>query len=294
MNNKKHVAKYNSEVKVSHSVFNTLHPKLQASILKRKADRVQLEKEKEQRLEEEREQKHETPTPKPSKGERFAELANIHGFHPVGQYLNYERDAVSAISPEMTKKVKEMPSLSNFELKDIIPPLILKLKVGDVINANRSSGYMGDGGDGRDVGYTLKFVIKSINKDHTEFKVEHRQEKYTVKFKPDKQLYLYSIGSPYSWTLPNASVDGLYTSLAEKKEYTSRQRMASALSYEKYLNKQRNLRESKNYEKMTADQLMSIYKRWSQTEHKKIRGITTLKKPQLIEIVKKYNMADSI
>jgi hypothetical protein len=174
----------------------------------------------------------------------------------------------------------------------------MKLKVGDILDANRSSGYMGGGGDSRDAGYTLKFVIKSINKDHTEFKVENKKDKYTVKFKPDKYLELYSTGSPYSWTLPNAKVDGLYASLSEKKEYRPKlekyNMIANDTSIDKSLKKQKDLRESKNYEKMSADQLMSIYRHWSQTENKQIRGITTLKKPQLVEIVKKYNMADSI
>jgi len=64
MNNKKHVAKYDSGVKISHSVFDTLQPKLQESILKRKADKQanrQLKEEKEMK-----ESPKEPPIPKPS------------------------------------------------------------------------------------------------------------------------------------------------------------------------------------------------------------------------------------
>ena len=56
-------------------------------------------------------QKVPAPAPKPSKGERFASLANIFGFEPVGQYLDDEREAVSLISPEMTKKVRNLQPL---------------------------------------------------------------------------------------------------------------------------------------------------------------------------------------
>ena len=135
------VAKYPSAVNVRHSVFSRLHPALQLSILRRKAEKgakesdmrkkvgqFVLEREEREKArmarqkqkKDEREQKHETPdeTPLSPASVPFRELKEKKGrlkrLADIGM-LDYlteaESKAVSGISPEMAEKVRKNPPL---------------------------------------------------------------------------------------------------------------------------------------------------------------------------------------
>jgi hypothetical protein len=85
----KTVSNYQSNVPIRHSVFNSLSPALQLSILRRKAQKKELKEKK----------------------ERFGRLANIDNFGMADFLTEPESKAVSGISPEMTEKVKKLPQL---------------------------------------------------------------------------------------------------------------------------------------------------------------------------------------
>ena len=105
MNNKKHVAKYDGEVKVSHSVFNTLHPVFQASILKRKADR--------ERLKEEKEQKHETPAEAPRNAR--SESAKVIRDLVKDAKEQVRKGATTEVTNELTEKIRRKLNLHGAE-----------------------------------------------------------------------------------------------------------------------------------------------------------------------------------
>jgi hypothetical protein len=108
MNNRKHVAKYDSGVKISHSVFGTLQPKLQESILKRKAD-----KQSDRRFKEEKEMKEsqkEPPIPK----------ASVVKHSEIKEYSEKEkREAVKSFGHWVWRRFDaDEVNTSYFKLKD--------------------------------------------------------------------------------------------------------------------------------------------------------------------------------
>lgn len=109
MNNKKHVAKYDGEVKVSHSVFNTLHPVFQASILKRKADR--------ERLKEEKEQKHEAPAEAPRNARSIARSESAKVIRDLVKDAKEQvrKGATTEVTNELTEKIRRKLNLHGAE-----------------------------------------------------------------------------------------------------------------------------------------------------------------------------------
>jgi hypothetical protein len=59
---------------------------------------------------------------------------------------------------------------------------------------------------------------------------------------------------------------------------------------EKAQSKKMALEESKDYEKMSKDQLLRIYDKWSEANKKRLSNIKIAKKDKVIELIKKYKM----
>ena len=200
---------------------------------------------------------------------------------------------------EPAKKVapapkKEEKSKSLYELS---PPLVKELKVGDILSSYRFGNYMGDGGDGRDVGYHYNGKIVKINKDHTIFDIESQKSR-----KPEivKASLIYSGGriklGKDMWGIPGGknAYGGIMRNQREYEEY-----FQPLVDYfeskdtgkkDKAEEKRMQIKESKDYEKMSKDQLLQIYEKWSIANGKRISNIKTAKKDKIIELVKQYKM----
>jgi hypothetical protein len=220
----KTVAKYQSNVPVKHSIvnraFNRLSPALQLSILRRKAQK-QADKEI-------KESPKKSPIPKPTKGERFAKLANIHGFIPIAQYLDDERGAISAISPEMTKKIKELPQ------EYPIPPLVRRLKVGDSLGIQYKTAMIGSRYTITDIEYRISgtkqlYQFYEYNSDDGLFiRAKDEENKVLIKLLVDPNGFLLKeLESDIRRKGPvEISIDGyrivdnIYATQSEAKKYT--------------------------------------------------------------------------
>jgi len=165
-----------------------------------------------------------------------------------------------------------------------IPEYIKSLKVGDKINYGQSSHYMGDGGDGRDVGYS---VIRSIIKvlPRNQYEVEGRYSDQTEKFgiTPDG-LWLKHL--PYSY-FKVYSINGTTPS----KDLESKQAEYSIM-------KSRSIRE-KHAEKACIDwrnstkyELQNMIEQYFSARGKRMTNIGTAKKEKLIEIIEKYKIRE--
>lgn len=198
-------------------------------------------------------------------------------------------------------------------LYELSPPLVKELKVGDILNNARSGGYMGDGGDSRDVGYSYTGKIVKINKDHTIFDVESNKHKHSPKIERVSLM-----PSPYHggkvqlgkdrWDIPGSKNfrlsterGGGYTFIStiyrNKEEYDQYEQplqdyfdSKKEARSNKDAEKRDALKESKNYEKMSKDDLLRIYQKWSNANGKILTNMGTATKDKLIELIKKYNM----
>lgn len=206
---------------------------------------------------------------------------------------------VKFVEPAPAKKDEPAPKAQVKEksLYELSPPLVKELKVGDMLNNYRSGGYMGDGGDSRDVGYSYKGKIVKINKDHTIFDIEsqkHREPEMV------RASLIYSSGRVIlgkdMWGIPGAknAYGGIMRNQREYEEYfqplVDYFESKDAGKKDKAQEKKMALKESKDYEKMAKDQLLRIYNKWSEANGKAISNIRTAKKDKLIELIKKYNM----
>jgi len=169
-------------------------------------------------------------------------------------------------------------------LKREIPEYIKSLKVGDKITYGQSSHYMGDGGDGRDVGYS---VIRSIIKvlPRNQYEVEGRYSDQTEKFgiTPDG-LWLKHL--PYSY-FKVYSINGT----TPPKDLESKQAEYSIM-------KSRSIRE-KHAEKACIDwrnstkyELQNMIEQYFSARGKRMTNIGTAKKEKLIEIIEKYKIRE--
>ena len=165
-----------------------------------------------------------------------------------------------------------------------IPEYIKSLKVGDKITYGQSSHYMGDGGDSRDVGYSVtRSVIKVLPRN--QYEVEGRYSDQTEKFgiTPDG-LWLKHL--PYSY-FKVYSINGTTPS----KDLESKQAEYSIM-------KSRSIRE-KHAEKACIDwrnstkyELQNMIEQYFGARGKRMTNIGTAKKEKLIEIIEKYKIRE--
>ncbi|NDB84830.1 MAG: hypothetical protein EB127_19295 [Alphaproteobacteria bacterium] len=165
-----------------------------------------------------------------------------------------------------------------------IPEYIKSLKVGDKITYGQSSHYMGDGGDSRDVGYSVtRSVIKVLPRN--QYEVEGRYSDQTEKFgiTPDG-LWLKHL--PYSY-FKVYSINGTTPS----KDLESKQAEYSIM-------KSRSIREKHaektciDWRNSTSNELRNMIEQYFGARGKRMTNIGTAKKEKLIEIIEKYKIRE--
>jgi len=266
------------------------------------------------------------PAPSKSKGPKIAPKKPIRGdveppAPPMKIPIEPQRKAFSdSMAPkvkfvEPAKKAEPAPKAEAKEksLYELSPPLVKELKVGDVLNNYRSGGYMGDGGDSRDVGYGYRGKIVKINKDHTIFDVESYKHRHSPKIERVSLMpYPYAARDIQfgkdDWDIPGsknvylsnervgryAVESTIYRNKEEYDQYNQPLKnyfkSKKNARLDKAFEKRQEMKESKDYEKMSKDDLLKIYDKWSEANMKRLSNIKIAKKDKIIELIKKYNM----
>jgi hypothetical protein len=161
------------------------------------------------------------------RGNRFMDMFQMAGGIPTSQYLNLsELPGLATSTPELATTIRALPEglvKPSTSLADIVPPLVKKLKVGDVLqyehNWENRNGYQ-----------RITVPITAINKDHTVFTVDvlseyDRYHGHTkprlkkVKLQLNAQGDVVLNGDKQDWRVPGAKVGKLYASQAEFDKY---------------------------------------------------------------------------
>lgn len=167
----------------------------------------------------------------------------------------------------------------------VIPDFIKNLKVGDTIVYGQSSGYMGDGGDGRDRGYTLhKKVLKVLGRGKYEVETQYAGNKPEVfaitsdgewlRDTNHGRLTIYRINGHDK---PDGQSDAAY---AREQALAAKKRAGAAAKVEE------------DWTKGTKKQLVDMIDKHFAAQGKRLTGHKTADKDKLIEIIRKYKIKD--
>lgn len=195
----------------------------------------------------------------------------------------------------------EEPAAAEPESKLSINPKILALKVGDYIGYSVAGGYMGDGGDSRDsAGYNVSFKITKIEgeKYHvTGGRYGHNSDFVVAIKKPSmggsasswgNSLHLVSGKAygdrkdftPNNYTMKDESFGENEYNYAKARELLSKREGAKAA------------KKAEDWTKSTKYELVSMIDKHFEAQGKQMRGHKTAGKDKLIEIIRKYKIAE--
>ena len=167
---------------------------------------------------------------------------------------------------------------------DSVPKYIKSLKVGDTITYGRSSGYMGDGGDSRDVGYEVTRPIVDILP----------RNKYAVKgeYNTSKNV-VFQLSKGGLWlTHPTYQVyyinDTRYTEKIRDEEEEIEENLIRA--HRRKVAQRQAEKEKEDWTKGTAQSLRRTIEEHFAKQNRYITGLTGATKERLIGIIRKYEI----
>ena len=171
---------------------------------------------------------------------------------------------------------------------DIIPDIIRNLKVGDPIVYGQSSGYMGDSGDSRDVGYAIqRRVVAVLGRNRYEVEPQY----------PTNKPEIFAINTWKDWLkdtnynrLQVVRINGVTKREQQEKEpfltaWRSHLRDKSVTEKAKVTEQRKAERVKTDYTKATAGVLRGIIEQHLAKEGKGLRGISTATKAQLLKFI---------
>ena len=172
---------------------------------------------------------------------------------------------------------------------DVIPQILKELKVGGTVVLGKSSGYMGDGGDDRDVGYS--FVSRVLTKKGYIMEVTPKYGHDSLKLNISSDLDWLRSSDGYSvYSINGVSESNLKEGFsgAVLTELGARYRLQM---FHKAL-KQKAEKVKLDWTQGTKNDLVRIIQGHFEKEGKHMRGLTTASKPMLIDIIKKYKIRE--
>ena len=190
------------------------------------------------------------------------------------------------------EEAKEKYAGKVLTVESVLPEVIKQLKVGDTVHLGQYSGYMGDGGDGRDQGYM--FETKVTQKRGYVFKVNYteygKEKQETCSLNTSHTPFWLSTSNYTVFYINNKSEDSVYRGfsgqvLRKGQEYFQEQGLVK-----KAEKKKEKLQE--DWTKGSKDDLIRIIDEHFAKEGKRLTGHKTASKPRLIEIIRKYKIRE--
>jgi hypothetical protein len=222
---------------------------------------------------------------------RAKALEGLRAVESATKARNVSRAAQSASSSSSNAAPRASssnaaPRAPEEDLSELYPDVVKNLKVGDKIAVGQHSGYMGDGGDSRDVGYTFTSTI--TKKDKGRFIGTPR----------------YSDGQPLVFTKYIDNAYGLgwlrtayyevfaINGVSREKESRNMERQAKISQYVRgqYAAKSaaHSAKVAEDYTKMTSKELRDAIEEKLKTEGKRLTNLGTAKKALLLKAYEKY------
>jgi hypothetical protein len=173
---------------------------------------------------------------------------------------------------------------------DVVAPVILELKPNDTVVLGKYSGYMNDGGDSRDVGYSFRSKVVSVSKTGKTIVVT-----VTPQYKSNDNIKLTSGAD--GWLHAKAGSYNVFEINGQENDGFQkliRDRLASEVSFREDT-KRREIQKAKvaeDWTKMTAYELKELINTELEKRGKVARGLSTAKKPALIEYIIKVGIRE--
>jgi len=166
---------------------------------------------------------------------------------------------------------------------DSVPEYIKSLKVGDTITYGRSSGYMGEGGDSRDVGYEVTRPIVDILP----------RNKYAVKGEYNTSNVVFQLSKGGLWlTHPTYQVyyinDTRYTEKIRDEEEEIEENLIRA--HRRKVAQRQAEKEKEDWTTGTAQSLRRTIEEHFAKQNRYLTGLTGATKEKLIGIIRKYEI----
>jgi hypothetical protein len=166
---------------------------------------------------------------------------------------------------------------------EIVPDYIKNIKVGDTITYGQPSGYMGDGGDSRDVGYTLtRKVLKLLGNYTYEVETQYQGNKPEI----------FKLDNTGEW-LRDTRNNRLTVYRINDTERPDEMSDAAFARQEAIKNKKRDDKSAKfqaDYTKGTRTDLVRMIERFMSAQGKRLSNLKTAPKDKLLELIQKYNV----
>jgi hypothetical protein len=180
------------------------------------------------------------------------------------------------------------PAAKSAPPKKMISEVIRNIKVGDIIAYGQSSGYMGDGGDGRDVGYTVRRpVLKVLPRGKFEVGPEYTGNDPEV----------FKINEDGDWLVDTNrgrlqvyAIDG--HGPPSDEEASARASARHAARFDKREAKRAAAVESKDFTKLSKAQLIAAIEAHTAKKGTRVRGLSTASKPKLIEFIREHKILE--
>jgi len=188
----------------------------------------------------------------------------------------------NAIAERQTPKAELEEARAIQSKSEIIPEVIKKLRVGDTIVYGQESGYMGDGGDSRDVGYTIRGKVLRLLGNYT-YEVEGRYS--------DSEPMIFKLDSTGEWLKDKRNYQNVYqinnvnrptkrsdASLAREKAVEDKKRADKAAKVKEDFTKATKLELRRKIEKFFSE------------KGRRLTNLGTASKEKLLEVIKKYEI----
>ena len=221
----------------------------------------------------------------------WREQAAIDGSYDSPYYATRnKKDGVAREQDALIRKIdgSTVPSI------DRIPKEIRDLKEGDTITYGQSSGYMGDGGDSRDVGYSVtRKILKVLGRGKYEVDSHYKGNKPEVFTLTDDKNWLRDV---------NRGRLGVYEINGKGKDDISGDRFQTKWLEElrdREDKERRSKKQAKAAEKEKEDwttspkqTLINLIDAHFAAQGKRMSNLGTATKPKLIEIIRKYKIKE--
>jgi len=213
-------------------------------------------------------------------------------YERLDKEYNDEKDSPKQI--EIQKKTKELIDnlieTGKATKKDSIATYIRNIKVGDTITYGKSSGYMGDGGDSRDVGYSVDGkVLKLLGSNKYEVEPRHSGNQPVIFVLDDDDQWLRHNENGYQVYYINKTRSLPYYPPATFER-------ALANGFKRIAQKKSSAKKSADKEadwtKSTKDELITIIQEHLAKDGKRLGGVSTATKPKLIDYIRKNKIRE--
>jgi hypothetical protein len=173
---------------------------------------------------------------------------------------------------------------------EIVPDYIKNIKVGDTITYGQARGYMGDGGDDRDVGYTVTRKVLKLLGNYT-YEVETQYEGN----KPEK----FRLDNTGEW-LRDTNY-GRLTVVKINNTYQPEEMSEAALARRTAVRTKRQSDKDKraiekaaefkeDYTKGSKTDLVEMIKKFMSARGKRLTNLNTASRKDLLMLIQKYNI----